>query len=91
MSELLDLKPWPVDAKVVHKLSGDRLNHVMDMGGLAAGVAPQTDVGLLRLKQAVHDGRAPTQQRPLLPGFVHRQLRDPGHVPFGLNEECADS
>ena len=70
---------------------GDRLNDVVDMGGLAAGVRPQTDVGLLRLKQAVHDSCAPTQQGPLLLGFVHGQLCDPSHVPLGLDEECADS
>ena len=77
--------------KVVHELPDDRLNDVMDMAGLAAGVRPQTDVGLLRLNQAVDDSRAPTQQRPQLPGFVPSQLRDPSHVPLGLDEECADS
>lgn len=91
MSELLDLQPRPVDAKVVHKLSGDRLNDVMDMAGLATGVRPQTDVGLLGLEQAVEDRRAPTQQRPVLLGFVRSQLRDPSHMPFGLDEQRADS
>ena len=63
----------------------------MDMPGLAAGVGPQADVGLLGLEQTVDDRCAAAKQRPMLLGFIRSQLRDPGYVSLGLEDERADS
>jgi len=65
-----------MDAEVVHERSGDRLDDVMKVDGLAAGVRPQADVDLLGFEKPIDDDGAEPQQRPLFVGLLGGQLRD---------------
>jgi hypothetical protein len=76
---------------VIHERSGDRLDDVMKMDGLTAGMGPQTDVDLLGLEQPIDNDRTEAKQWPLLVGLLGGQLSNTRDVSLGLEQKRADA
>lgn len=88
--EHLHLERWPVEAGLRYLLARHRLDDVVDMTRHSARMGPQAGVDLVGVDQHGRNFGSEPQQTAEFGGFRVVQVRDGGHMTFGLHDECAE-